>query len=189
MSDLGKRIGRVMRREVTGGLGFGAARSEKPRAMLLAVLAASGESAKAAVAAGADVAIVDGLAPAEAAAIVKGIEKGCTGARLAVFDEAGAKALKDAGCDFVISPIDGTASAAVDPESMGQVIVATSDISDTTLRALPPLGLDALYVERDPRCDDPRPATGTGPHLIVRRYAADGSGGTDRLRERTARAA
>jgi hypothetical protein len=150
MSELGKRIGRVLRREVTGGLGFGAARSEKPRAMLLAVLASSAEDASAAIASGADVAIFDGLAAAEAARAVGGVEKARTGVRLARFDEAGAAALKEAGCDFVISPIDGTDSAAVDTESMGQVLVATAEISDTTLRALPPLGLDALYVDRAP---------------------------------------
>ena len=150
VSDLGKRIGRVMRREVSGGLGFGAARSEKPRAMLLGVLAADGASAKAAVAAGADLAIIDGLSVAKAAAVLKPLAKACTGVRLAAFDEAGAKSLKAAGCDFVISPIDGTSSAAVDPENMGQVIIATADMSDTTLRALPPLGLDGIYVDRDP---------------------------------------
>ena len=148
MSDLGKRIGKVIRREITGGMGFGAARGEKPRAMLLAVLATDGPSAKAAVDAGADLAIMMGLAATAAAAALKPIEKACTGALLASFDEAGAMALRAAGCDFVISPLEATSSAAVDPESMGQVISSTADVSDTTLRALGPIGLDALYVER-----------------------------------------
>ena len=150
MSDLGKRIGRVMRREISGGMGFGAARREQPRAMLLAVLVGDGKAAKAAIEAGADVAIIDGLDAGKAAAALKPLAKLCTGARLANLDEAGAKLLKDAGCDFVISALDTTDSAAMDTENMGQVIVTAPDISDTTLRALPPLGLDALYVDREP---------------------------------------
>lgn len=147
MSELQKRIGKTQRRQAAGGFGFGSARREQPRAMLAAVLVNDTAAAKAAVEAGADVVIIDGRDATGAAAAIKPLDKVCAGAKLATLDEAGAKALRDAGCDFVISPLDKTASAAVDTEEMGQVVVASDDHTDTMLRALPPLGLDALYVD------------------------------------------
>ena len=147
MSELQKRIGKTQRREAAGGFGFGSTKREQPRAMLAAVLVKDSASAKAAVEAGADVVIVDGHDAPGAAAAIKPLEKVCSGAKLASLDEAGARALREAGCDFVISPLDKTASAAVDTEEMGQVVVASDDHTDTMLRALPPLGLDALYVD------------------------------------------
>ncbi|MFN0148130.1 MAG: hypothetical protein ACKVT1_16615 [Dehalococcoidia bacterium] len=147
MSELTKRIGKTARREASGGFGFGSAKREQPRAMLAAVLVKDTASAKAAIEAGADVVILDGHDAAGAAAAIKPLSKVCAGAKLAVLDEAGAKALRAAGCDFVISPLDKTTSAAVDTEEMGQVIVASDDHTDTMLRALPPLSLDALYVD------------------------------------------
>ena len=148
MSELQKRITKVQRREVAGGLGFGAARREAPRAMLLAVSVKDTAAAKAAVEAGADVVVIDGLDAKAAAAAIKPLEKVVAGARLTSLDEAGAKALHEAGCDFAISPLDSTASGAVDPEKMGQVVAPNDDISDTTLRALGPIGLDGLYIDR-----------------------------------------
>ncbi len=148
MSELQKRITKVQRREISGGLGFGAARREAPRAMLLAIAAKDTATAKAAIEAGADIVIIDGLDAKAAAAVIKPLEKMCAGARLSALDEAGAKALHDSGCDFAISPLDSTASGAMDPEKMGQVVAPNDDISDTTLRALGPIGLDGLYIDR-----------------------------------------
>jgi hypothetical protein len=147
MSELQKRIAKTQRREAAGGFGFGAAKREQPRAMLVAVLVKDADAAKAAAAAGADVVILAGHDAAGAAKAIKPLDKLCAGARLDSLDEAGAKALVDAGCDFVVSPLEKTASAAVDTEAMGQVVVASDDHTDTMLRALPPLGLDALYVD------------------------------------------
>ncbi len=146
MSELAKRIGRIQRREVSGGMGFGATRREQPRAMLLAVTVATSAEAKTAVASGADIAILTGPG---AAAAIKGLDKVCAGAQLDTLDEAAAAALRQAGCDFVISPLETTASAAVDTDAMGQVVAIADSISDATLRALGPLGLDALFVPTD----------------------------------------
>jgi hypothetical protein len=149
MSELQKKIGRIQRRETTGGFGFGAAARSKPRAMLLGVLVADGAAAKAAIAAGADVAIIDAPTAAAAVKALRPLDgaKATAGARLPSLDEPSAAALREAGCDFVICTLDGTASSAVDTDRMGQVVVADSAMDDTTLRALGPLGLDALFVQ------------------------------------------
>jgi len=147
MSELQKKIQRIQRREGSGAFGFGAARREAPRALLLAALARDKGGLKAAQDAGADIVIVAAGDANTAASVIAGSKGSCAGAFVASLDEAGAKALHDAGCDFVISTLDGTDSAAVDTDSMGQVVVASRELTDTTLRALGPMGLDALYVE------------------------------------------
>jgi hypothetical protein len=146
MSELQKKIMRAQRRESAGGLGFGAARREAPKAMVLAAAVRSAGEAEAALAAGADVVILDGLEAAAAAAAMKGLARGSAGARLAKLDSAAAGTLREAGCDFIISPLETTEAAAVDVEKSGQVLEASTDLSDTALRTLGPLGLDGLYV-------------------------------------------
>ncbi|MGH2634201.1 MAG: hypothetical protein ACRDG3_12385 [Tepidiformaceae bacterium] len=149
MSQLQKKISRIQRRE-TASIGFGHVNREQPRAMLLAVLARDGSAAKAALGAGADAVIVRAADAAAAARIIEPLtaDKAIAGAWLDRLDNAGAEALRKAGCDFVISTLEGTESAAVDTEKMGQIVVAAEGIEDTTLRALGPLGLDGLFVER-----------------------------------------
>ena len=149
MSQLQKKISRIQRRE-TASIGFGHVTREQPRAMLLAVLVKDAAAARQALEAGADAIIVRA---ADAAAGVKAIqplaaEKAIAGVWLDRLDNAGAEALKGAGCDFVISPLEGTESAAVDTDKMGQLVVAADGVDDTTLRSLGPLGLDGLFVER-----------------------------------------
>jgi hypothetical protein len=148
VSELQKKIQRARRREGTGGMGFGAMKRELPRAMVLCALVSDGKGATAALEAGADVVIVDAASAADAAAAIKGLAKGQAGARLAAYDDDGAAALREAGCDFVISPLETTAATAVDTDQTGQVIEATTELSENTLRALAPLGLDGLYVAR-----------------------------------------
>lgn len=150
MSELQRRIGRVQRREGPR-IGFGAVAREQPRAMLLGLVVNDGAGAKAALAANADAVIVTAASAADAASIIKGLngEKVCAGALLDSLDDAGAAALIEAKCDFVISTLDGTAATAVDTEAMGQALIVPNDIDDTTLRALGPLGLDALYLDRE----------------------------------------
>lgn len=148
MSQLQKKIARSQRRDGPG-IGFGVAAREQPRAMLLAALAKDAGTGNAALEAGADVVIVEAGDAAAAAKVVGAIasEKLCVGVRLAGLSGADADALAKVGCDFVISSLDGTDSSAVDTERMGQVVVAGAGIDDTTLRALAPLGLDALFTE------------------------------------------
>lgn len=149
MSELQKRIARIGRRESTA-IGFASAPREKPRAILLGAIVADAAAAKAAADAGVDAVIVE-ASNATAAAGHMGELKGTksvAGALLPSLDEAGADALVAAGCDFVICTLEGTDATAVDTDRMGHVAVASNAMDDTTLRALAPLGLDALFVVR-----------------------------------------
>lgn len=148
MSELQKRIGRIQRREGPR-IGFGAVAREQPRAMLLGVAVTDAKAARAAAAAGADAVIVRGDAQS-AATVIAALreEKLCAGAQVEALDDAGAERLRAAGCDFVVSTLEGTAATAVDSEQMGQVLALAADVDDNTLRALGPLGLDALFVDR-----------------------------------------
>lgn len=147
MSKLQKAIGRLGRRE-TSGFGFGAVQRDQPRSMLLGTIV-SPDGAAAALEAGADFVLIQA---ADAIAAVAGVKaaveaKALAGAFVDRIDGPGADALAEAGCDFVVSPLAGTASVAVDTERMGQVVRIETTISDTMLRSLAPLGLDALFVE------------------------------------------
>lgn len=150
MSQLQKKIGRIQRRESPRSMGFGQVVREQPRGMLLGVVAADAAAAKAAVDAGADVVVFRVAGAAAAVTQLKKLDtaKVTAGAWLESLDDAGAASLREAACDFVIGTLEGTAATAVDTEAMGQVIVANESMDDTTLRALGPLGLDCLLVER-----------------------------------------
>jgi len=150
MSQLQKRIQKLQRREGPG-IGFGRVSREQPRAMALIATARTAGEIQAALDAGADAVLVDAGSAPGAAAAMNGIasEKLAIGAGLASLSESDAGTLRAAHCDFVVSPLDTTDSAAVDTERMGQLVVATLDMDDNTLRALGPLGLDGLFVQRD----------------------------------------
>jgi len=150
MSQLQKKIQRIQRRESPRGFGFGQTVREQPPAMLLGALVSDAASAKAALEAGAEVVLFQGENGQAIAPVIRELnsDKVCAGAWVNVLDEEGAKALREAGCDFAISTLEGTNSSAVDTEAMGQVIVASAEMDDTTLRALGPLNLDALFIER-----------------------------------------
>jgi len=164
MSELQKRIGRIQRRESPRTIGFGAASREQPRAMLLAVRATDAASARAALEAGADAVLVEASDARAAAAVTNEVgKKACVGAKLPALDEAGARTLRASNCDFAVSALETTASAAMDTEHMGQVLAIADGIDDTTLRALGPFGLDALYVEQKPG-----PMTLAGQLALVR---------------------
>lgn len=149
MSQLQKKIARMQRREGTS-MGFGAAVREQPRAMLLAAVANDVKEGRKAIEAGADVVLLAAATPAAAVSAVEAFaaDKTTVGVWTSALDEAGAEALSKAGCDFVVSSLEGTASAAVDTERMGQLVAANEAMDDTTLRSLAPLGLDGLFVER-----------------------------------------
>lgn len=149
MSELQKKFGRLQRREGPG-IGFGQRNREQPRAMLLGAVVNDEAAGKAALGAGADVLVMKAAEAAKAAGAVKKLteDKTTVGVWTDTLDEASAEALSKAGCDFVISTLEGTSSAAVDTDRMGQLVVASNGLDDTTLRSLAPLGLDALFVER-----------------------------------------
>jgi 2-keto-3-deoxy-L-rhamnonate aldolase RhmA len=149
LSRLQKAISRIQRRESPRSIGFGVQAREKPRAMLLGVLADTGAAANSALEAGADLVILKGPSGKSAVEQLKAVagNEHAVGAWIDQVDDAAGSALAEAGCDFVVSTIEGTAATAVDVERMGQVLVASHQMDDTTLRALAPLGLDALVVE------------------------------------------
>ncbi|MEO8538535.1 MAG: hypothetical protein ABI577_02255 [bacterium] len=149
MSQLQKRIQKLQRREGPA-IGFGRVSREQPRAMALVATARNAGEIQSALDAGADAVLVDAGNAAAAAAAMSGIasDKQAIGAGIASLSEADAEALRNAHCDFVVSPLDTTDSAAVDTEKMGQVVVTTQDMEDNILRALGPLGLDGLFVQR-----------------------------------------
>ncbi|HEX6031356.1 MAG TPA: hypothetical protein VFY90_07980 [Tepidiformaceae bacterium] len=158
MSRLQKAISRIQRRESPRSIGFGVQAREQPRAMLLGVFADTGAAAKSALEVGADLVILKGPSGKSAIDQVKAVAGNdhVVGAWLDQVDDAAGTALAEAGCDFVVSTIEGTAATAIDVERMGQVLVASTQMEDTTLRALAPLGLDALVVEH-----------GTGPMSLA----------------------
>jgi len=149
MSQLQKTIARLQRRDGPA-IGFGPVSREQPRAMALIALVSSATQARAALDAGADAVLFHAGDAATAAAAMEGVAgpKVAAGALLHALSEADAETLQAAGCDFAVSALETTDSGAVDPEKMGHVVIAHEGIEDNTLRSLPPLGLDGLYVER-----------------------------------------
>ena len=147
MSQLQKRIQRLQRREGPA-IGFGRVTREQPRAMALIATATDAAGIRAALDAEADGVVVEAQSGGAAAAAMEGIatDKLALGAMLPGLSEADAEALRAAKCDFVISSLESTASAAVDTEKTGQVVVASLEMEDNTLRVLGPLGLDGLFV-------------------------------------------
>ena len=132
-------------------IGFGAAVREQPRAMVLIALTTGSAEAKAALEAGADAVAIRSEA-GSAVAFLESLAnaKHTVGVLSEALDEQGAAALAEAGCDFVISSLEKTESVAVDTERMGHILIASEGMEDNTLRAIAPLGLDGLYVERGP---------------------------------------
>ena len=149
MSQLQKRIQRLQRRDGPA-IGFGRISREQPRAMALVATATDAAGAKAALDAEADAVVVEAGSAADAARAMEGLatEKVAVGALLPSLSESDVEALRNVKCDFVVSPLDTTDSAAVDNEKNGQVVMASLEMEDNTLRALGPLGLDGLFVKR-----------------------------------------
>ncbi|KAA0238927.1 hypothetical protein EDM76_04060 [bacterium] len=175
MSQLKKMIARLGRPQ-NAGIGFGPVSREKPKALLLAALAPDAGTARQLLEAGADVAIACAADAQGVRSVIEGLAGGkvIAGAWVSAIDGAGAEALRSAGCDFVISTVEGTAADAVDPDQMGVVVAVDNRLDDTTLRAMAPLGLDGLFVERSPgnmnlaaQLDLVRLATLSGTPLLV----------------------
>jgi hypothetical protein len=149
MSQLQKRIQRLQRRDGPA-IGFGRISREQPRAMALIATANDSAAVKAALEVEVDAVIVEAGNAADAARAMDGTatEKIAVGALLPSLSEEDVAALRAAKCDFVISPLETTDSAAVDTEKNGQVVMASLEMEDNTLRVLGPLGLDGLFVKR-----------------------------------------
>lgn len=148
MTKLKKAIERVQRGE-TRAMGFGVAPREKPRALLLGAIVKTSDQANTAIEAGADLAVVLGKSAGDIAGKYKGASdaKYPVGAWVDAADAAGATALKEAGFDFVASPLDAT-DAGEWNDDFGYVVTVTGDLDDTMLRALGAIGVDGLFVKR-----------------------------------------
>jgi len=149
MSNLQKVISRLQKREGPG-IGFARVHRDQPRAMVLVATVSNAGEAKAALEAGADAVLFQSGSASMAASALKEVSgpRVAAGVSLPVLSVKDAETLAEAGCDFVVSPLETTDSAAVDTERMGHLVSASENMEDNTLRSLGPLGLDALFVNR-----------------------------------------
>jgi hypothetical protein len=147
LSKLKKAIERAGKRDSTP-LGFTRVEQEKRRAMLLCVQANSDGDASKARDAGVDVVMVATDDAGKAGAAIKAANGVVAGTVVADLSNDSAAKLAEAGVDFIASPFDKTAATAVDTGRTGHVIAIDGEHDDATLRALAPLGLDALLVDR-----------------------------------------
>lgn len=149
MSQLKKTLERTLKTEGPR-LGFGPVNREKPRAMVLGALVRDAKASKAALEAGVDFVVVKADSGSAAASVVKETDgkKIPVGAWVSKLDAEGSKALKDAEADFVASSLDDTSAVALNPDELGHVLAVTSDMEDTTLRAVSGLSLDGLFLKR-----------------------------------------
>jgi len=166
MSNLKKAIERAGRRE-GGQLGFAQVSQAKRRAMLLAIAADDASAAEAAAEGGADIVLLSAKNARDAARELGrlGSLKVPVGPVLAALTSEDATVLRDARCDFVVSPLTGTAAGALDANVMGHALALEQTVDDATLRALGPLGLDALVV------DAPRASFSVADQLALVRVA------------------
>lgn len=149
MSQLQKVITRLQKREGPG-IGFARIHRDQPKAMVLVASVTTADEANAALDAGADAVLFQAGSASIAAGALKGVtaERRPAGAALPVLSVKDAETLAEAGCDFVVSPLETTDSAAVDTERMGHLVNVSENMEDNTLRSLGPLGLDALFYQR-----------------------------------------
>ena len=148
MSKLADAIRRSQRVE-SAPMGFGAARPEARPSMLVGFFGAAGDVAKAREAGG-DFVLVDAR---EGKIEPKSLREQAgdlpLGAWTAVSDSANAKALRDAGIDFIVVSEDSPAAALLD-EDLGYVLALPAQPEEIFLRSLEPLSLEALLLHNVP---------------------------------------
>lgn len=147
MSKLADAMARATRREVRP-IGFAAGNRQRHATMLVLARAAGPADAAAAAEQGAD-ALIRGTA---ASGTDKTGDGAFWGSEAAVKDRAGAAAARQAGADFLVFDDESTAASVLLEEELGFVMRAGLDASDTFLRTVEGLPLDALLV---PSLDGP----------------------------------
>ncbi len=151
MSKLADAIRRSQRVEAAP-MGFGAARPAPKPSMLAGALVTAG-GVEAAVKAGADFVMIDAfstsLTPDEAKKARAAAGDVPLGAGTKVADSAAAKALREAGLDFLVVDDAMPASALLD-EELGYVLALPASPEETFLRSLDALSLEALYLSQVP---------------------------------------
>lgn len=150
MSKLAELIRRITRIEAAP-IGFGAAQRKAPPTMLLvAVLGERWAQSSDAVAAGVDVLLFAGR-PSEkdlAQAVAAAQGRPC-GLLTPQADAEGLSRLREAGLDFLVLEPQSSASILQD-EDLGFVLHLKGELTDTQLRALDALPLDAVSLEPEP---------------------------------------
>ena len=144
MSKLSDKIRKVTRLQQSQSLGFGASKTASEPSMVLAGLTTDAAKTDELTRRGADVIIIDaGTAAPNGRKPADGV---VAGARIAGRADNEASAWKEAGYDFVIFNPDEAAAASLLEESIGYVLAAPADLSDTEWRTLEAFQLDAIDI-------------------------------------------
>jgi len=150
MSKLADAIRRTQRVDAAP-MGFGAARNAAPPTMLVGALVDDAGVA-AAASAGADVVIINtngSLSPDDVKKARDAAPDAVLGAVASVADSEAAKALKDAGLDFLLVT-DSTPAAALLEDDLGYALAIPNQPEELFLRSLGPLTFEALYLAETP---------------------------------------
>lgn len=147
MSKLADRIRKASRPETTP-MGFGAAAGKPSPSMLCLVRLSSGEADKAAEAAaqGADAVIFEGIDASKLKEQAPRADQLFLGVRLSKAERAAVADQRQAGADFVVLDPQLASAEALLEEGIGLALALGRDTTDTTLRLLGDLPLDALLV-------------------------------------------
>jgi hypothetical protein len=164
MSKLADAFRRSQRVESTP-MGFGAARPTAKASMLVGFFGPAADAAKARDA-GAEFILIDARATALNPAAAKALRDQSgdlpIGAWTPVAGSADAKALREAGVDFLIVA-DASPAAALLNDDLGYALALPSQPDETFLRSLEPLSLEALLLG-----DVPSPLTVAGQMELSR---------------------
>lgn len=141
LADKIKRVGRVE----SAPLGFGLAAKREAAPTLMCLLRLEKDQVGKANAADADAVIISGLEPSKLADAVKAMGDAPVGVRLSGAGRDDVASARGAGADFVLLDSRSAAEALLE-EQVGLALSAPADASDTALRLLAALPLDAIEV-------------------------------------------
>lgn len=148
MSNFADRIRRVSRLE-TLPMGFGAGASRKRTPSMLCLLRLSADKtdvAAEAAAKGADSVIFDSIDGAKLKEQAQKADSLLMGVWLGAAERVSVAAQREAGADFVVLEPESALAETLLEEGIGLVLALGQDTSDTSLRLLADLPLDALLV-------------------------------------------
>ena len=132
-------------------MGFGAARSVQRPTMLVGVLVEPGGVAGASQG-GAEVIVVEAatLAPEDVKKAREAAGEAVLGAKTAVANSDAARALREAGLDFLLVDAETTPASALLDEDLGYALALPDAPEELFLRSLDALSLEALYLAAVP---------------------------------------
>jgi hypothetical protein len=146
MSKLAEKIRRAGRPD-TGPMGFGLRGERRAAAasLLCLVRLDKDQAKKGGAAAEADAVIVSGVEPDKLADVIKKLKDVPLGLRLEGAERSDVAAAREAGADFVVLDERSSGESMIE-ERIGLVLRPGADASDTDLRSLAGLPLDALEI-------------------------------------------